>query len=90
MEKLQQLRSFRHVYYTHIFEQNMESLDHILVSDAFYDHAETRRWTFHAMEIVNDHLIDDDKSSRASVGAKDHAVVKASFDWNPMQAVLDA
>ncbi len=33
VEKLQQLRSFRHVYYTHIFKNQMESLDHIMVSD---------------------------------------------------------
>jgi predicted extracellular nuclease len=88
VEKLQQLRSFRDVYYTHVHQQKMESLDHIMVSDAFYDHADVRSWTFHAMEIHNDHLVYDDKSSRTAAGANDHAVVKAMFDWNPMAKVL--
>jgi hypothetical protein len=90
VEKLQQLRSFRHVYYTHIFEQKMESLDHILVSDAFYDHADIRQWSFREMVIDNDHLKLPDKNARKKIGATDHAIVRAQFDWNPMENVPDA
>jgi endonuclease/exonuclease/phosphatase family metal-dependent hydrolase len=82
VERLQQLRSYRDVYYTHIFENKMESLDHILVSDAFYDHSENRCWSFREMRVINDHL-DLDKSKLPLVGASDHAVVRAVFDWNP-------
>ncbi|MCV0396672.1 MAG: endonuclease/exonuclease/phosphatase family protein [Rhizobiaceae bacterium] len=90
VEKLQQLRSFRHVYYTHVFRQSMESLDHILVSDAFYDHSAGRKWSFNEMIVMNDHLVLDDKSSRTKVGANDHGIVRAQFDWNPMSEALEA
>lgn len=88
VEKLQQLRSFRHVYYTHIFKQKLESLDHILVSDAFYDNAINRKWSFKEMIVFNDHLIFDSKDSRTSIGANDHGIVRAEFDWNPMKEML--
>lgn len=90
VEKLQQLRSFRHVYYTHIFQQQMESLDHIMVSDAFYDHAVNRKWSFREMIVLNDHLVFDDKDSRTAIGANDHGIIRASFDWNPMEKLLQA
>jgi predicted extracellular nuclease len=88
VEKLQQLRSFQSVYYTHIFKQKLESLDHILVSDAFYDHAINRKWSFREMIVLNDHLVFDDKDSRTSVGANDHGIIRAEFDWNPMVGML--
>lgn len=84
VEKLQQLRSFRHVYFTHIYRQKMESLDHILVSDAFYDHADIRQWSFRDMIVYNDHLVLDSRRDRVAVGANDHGIVRAAFDWNPM------
>jgi Endonuclease/Exonuclease/phosphatase family len=89
VEKLQKLRSFRDVYYTHVFEQNMESLDHILVSDAFYDHAISRKWSFNEMVLLNDHLAIDDATERTAVGATDHGIVRAHFDWNPMRKAID-
>jgi hypothetical protein len=90
VEKLQQLRSFRHVYFTHVYKQKMESLDHILVSDRFYDHAINRCWTFNEMIVFNDHLVWDDKETRTSFGATDHGIIKASFDWNPMAKAVEA
>ncbi len=74
---LQELRSLRDVYYTHIHEGLRESLDHILVSEQFYDHSVNRVWSFHEMRIMNDHL--DDENPEAS----DHGVVMAVFDHNP-------
>lgn len=88
VEKLQQLRSFLHVYFTHIYQQNMESLDHILVSDAFYDHAITRKWSFNEMIIYNDHLAVEDPAERTRLGYNDHGIVRAQFDWNPMETAL--
>lgn len=81
VERLQQYRSLRHVYYTHIFENKRESLDHILVSEEFYDHSRKRRWSFKEMEVVNDHL---NRESYEAIGATDHGIVRAVFDWNPM------
>lgn len=83
VEKLQQLRSFRHVYYTHIFKNQMESLDHIMVSDSFYDHSAIRKWSFREMEVINDHLTATD-TERSRLGYNDHAIIVARFDWNPM------
>lgn len=83
VEKLQQLRSFRHVYYTHIFKNQMESLDHVMVSDSFYDHSSIRRWSFREMRVINDHLAATE-SQRKKLGFNDHGVIVAGFDWNPM------
>ncbi|SFA50242.1 Endonuclease/Exonuclease/phosphatase family protein [Paracoccus halophilus] len=83
VEKLQQLRSFRHVYYTHIFKNQMESLDHIMVSDSFYDHSSIRKWSFREMNILNDHLTSTE-AERRRLGQNDHGIVAARFDWNPM------
>lgn len=83
VEKLQQLRSFQHVYYTYIHQNKMESLDHILVSDAFYDHSLVRKWSFREMKILNDHLTAT-KAERKRLGYNDHGIIVARFDWNPM------
>ncbi|MEM8850029.1 MAG: endonuclease/exonuclease/phosphatase family protein [Pseudomonadota bacterium] len=81
VERLQQYRSLRHVYYTYIFDDRRESLDHILVSPHFYDHARDRLWSFREMRIWNDHVGD---GAAKDAGASDHGVVRAAFDWNPM------
>ena len=81
VERLQQFRSMRHVYYTHIFQHKRESLDHILVSEEFYDHSRKRHWSFREMEIYTDHL---NRESFEEEGASDHGLVRAYFDWNPM------
>ncbi len=76
---LQQYRSLRNVYYTHIHQGIKESLDHVLVSQHFYDYSENRVWSFNEMRLFNDHLDDEDEAIHVS----DHAVVKATFDYNP-------
>jgi endonuclease/exonuclease/phosphatase family metal-dependent hydrolase len=87
VERLQQYRSMRHVYYTHVFRDKRESLDHILVSEEFYDHSLKRRWSFREMEVWNDHL---NREALEDEGATDHGVVRAYFDWNPMPAMETA
>ena len=74
---LQEYRSLRDVYYTHVHEGHRESLDHILVSEQFYDHSNQRIWTFREMRVINDHLDDDTPAT------SDHAVITATFDYNP-------
>ncbi len=86
VERLQQYRSMRHVYYTHIYKHKRESLDHILVSEEFYDHSRKRHWSFREMEVVNDHL---NREAFEDEGASDHGIVRAYFDWNPMPAEID-
>ncbi|WDE04787.1 endonuclease/exonuclease/phosphatase family protein [Thalassomonas viridans] len=80
-DRLQQYRSSRHVYYTHIYKHKLESLDHILVSEEFYDHSIKRFWSFRELEVYNDHL---NRESFEEEGASDHGLVRAHFDWNPM------
>lgn len=74
---LQQLRSLRDVLYTHDFKGVQEVIDHVLVSEQFYDHSQRRRWSFREMRVWNDHIEDVDPAS------SDHGVVSARFDWNP-------
>ncbi|MGR3743633.1 MAG: hypothetical protein ACU0BC_05625 [Pseudooceanicola nanhaiensis] len=51
------------------------------MSEEFYDHSRKRRWSFRDMEVVNDHL---NRESHQAIGATDHGIVRAVFDWNPL------
>lgn len=79
-QTLQQLRSTTDVYYTHVYQDIRESLDHILVSQEFYDMSRRRIWSFDGLEIANDHLNDDDHKD---TGTGDHGVVRARFRYRP-------
>jgi endonuclease/exonuclease/phosphatase family metal-dependent hydrolase len=74
---LQQLRSIGDVYYTHEFRDVREAIDHVLVSEQFYDFSEKRQWSFRELVVINDHL---DGEARA---ATDHGLPRAAFDWLP-------
>ena len=80
---LQEYRSLRDVYYTYIHKNIRESLDHILVSEQFYDHSNKRIWSFNSMRILNDHLDMKETSAKHSAYS-DHAPVSATFDYNPI------
>ncbi len=77
---LQAYRSLRDVYYTHIFQNQRESLDHIFVSQEFYDNSRHRIWAFKEMTIINDHLNQDNHKED---GSPDHGVVSAVFEYRP-------
>jgi predicted extracellular nuclease len=77
---LQEYRSLRDVYYTHIHQNVRESLDHILVSQEFYDNSRKRIWAFKGMELFNDHLNADDHKEN---GTSDHGIVRATFEYRP-------
>ncbi|WP_375689464.1 endonuclease/exonuclease/phosphatase family protein [Pseudooceanicola sp. LIPI14-2-Ac024] len=79
-QTLQEYRSVRDVYYTHVYQDQRESLDHILISEQFYDNSKDRLWAFEGMTVENDHLnFDDHKVS----GTGDHGVIRAGFRWKP-------
>jgi hypothetical protein len=59
----------------------MESLDHILVSEEFYDNSRRRIWMFDGMSVNNDHLNFDDHKE---MGTNDHGVICATFKYNPI------
>ena len=87
-ETLQQYRSQRDVYYTHVHANWMESLDHVLVSRHFYDHSPDRCWSFRELKVWNDHLHDANAEGKtAETWPADHAVVAAFFDDNPAPKV---
>lgn len=84
---LQQYHSLRDVYYSHNHHGVLESLDHILVSEQFYDHAPDRKWSFKVMRIWNDHLDEYDPRvprSKQDRSATDHGVVRTEFLWDPV------
>jgi endonuclease/exonuclease/phosphatase family metal-dependent hydrolase len=80
---LQQYRSLRDVYYSHIFKSRRESLDHILVSEQFYDHSERRIWSFEELKVHNDHLKDEHVERGKDKTVSDHGIVTATFRYNP-------
>jgi predicted extracellular nuclease len=82
-QTLQEYRDTRDVYYTHVFQDLRESLDHVLVSEQFYDHSLRRLWLFDGLTIYNDHLNDED---HRSTGTGDHGVVRVRFRWRPYAA----
>ena len=82
-QTLQEYRDTRDVYYTHVHQDLRESLDHVLVSEQFYDHSRRRTWLFDGLVINNDHLNEED---HRETGTGDHGVVKVSFRWKPFAA----
>lgn len=84
-QTLQQYRSQNDVYYTHIYNDTRESLDHILVSQEFYDNSRKRIWAFDGLEIGNDHLNDD---AHKENGTGDHGVVRARFRYAPAKVAV--
>ena len=80
---LQELRSLRDVYFTYIFEGFRDSLDHILLTQHFYDYSDHRVWTFEQSTILNDHLPEAKPGSDHEVEFSDHGIVRASFNYNP-------
>jgi predicted extracellular nuclease len=81
-QTLQEFRDTRDVYYTHVHEGMRESLDHILVSEQFYDHSDKRLWFFQELVVNNDHLNFDDHTE---TGSSDHGVIRATFKYDPVK-----
>jgi predicted extracellular nuclease len=79
-QALQQLQSLTDVYYTHVHQQARESLDHVLVSEQFYDGSKDHIWGFDELLIENDHLNYEDHKER---GTGDHGVVRVQFKYRP-------
>jgi hypothetical protein len=61
-----------------------ESLDHILVSQEFYDNSKKRLWMFDGLVINNDHLNFEDHKT---LGTGDHGVIRATFRYSPAKVV---
>ncbi len=81
-QTLQEYRNTRDVYYTHIHQDIMESLDHILVSEEFYDNSRKRLWMFDGMTVNNDHL---NFENHKETGTNDHGIICATFKYKPIK-----
>jgi predicted extracellular nuclease len=79
-QTLQEYRDTRDVYYTHVHQDLRESLDHILLSEQFYDNSRKRVWLFDGLVINNDHLNYEDQKA---VGSGDHGIVQVYFKHDP-------
>ena len=79
-QTLQEYRDTRDVYYTHVHQDLRESLDHVLVSEQFYDNSRKRLWLFDGLVINNDHL---NYENHKETGTGDHGVVKVTFKFKP-------
>ena len=79
---LQALADFQDVAYTHVYQGDREQLDHVLVSEQFYDHSQHRYWSFKEQRIWNDHLVEDGLTG-ARRPTSDHGAVCARFVWDP-------
>lgn len=86
-QALQEYRSQRDVYYTYIYQGVHQSLDHILVSEEFYDMSRMRLWAFQGMDVYNDHL--NQPEHKQTDGAIDHGVVRAHFVYKPTSAARE-
>lgn len=85
-QALQEFRSTRDVYFTHVFQGVRDSLDHVLVSEQFYDHSRNRVWSFRDMRVWNDYLdehAEDPRFQEEFRRTSDHAAVRAAFVHDP-------
>jgi predicted extracellular nuclease len=80
-QTLQEYRDTRDVYYTHVHDDLRESLDHVLVSEQFYDNSRRRLWLFDGLSINNDHL---NREDHRQTGSGDHGTVRVDFAWKPV------
>ncbi|SPR96410.1 endonuclease/exonuclease/phosphatase family protein [Cupriavidus taiwanensis] len=85
-QTLQEYRDTRDVYYTHVFQDFRESLDHILVSEQLYDNSRRRRWLFDGLIVNNDHLNFNDHKG---LGTNDHGIIRAVFRHRPIRDELE-
>ena len=84
-QTLQEYRDTRDVYYTHVHEDLRESLDHVLVSEQFYDHILPAAVALRRAGITNDHLNDSDSAVHKAKGTGDHGIVHVAFRWKPVR-----
>ena len=83
-QTLQAYRSQKDVYYTHVYKKVRSSLDHILVSEQFFDSSRRRVWGFDELVIDNDHL---NYGDHKTFGTNDHGIVKAIFRYAPLRVL---
>lgn len=71
--QLQQLKSFKDIFYTHDYKNHKDVIDHILVSEEFFANSSRAKWKHKETKIWNDFIDDDGAYS------SDHGLIKAEF-----------
>ena len=71
--QFEQLKSHRDVLYTHEYNNLKDSLDHILVSSEFFEHADGSIWRHGSTRVWNDFVEDD------LAHTSDHGIIRAEF-----------
>jgi len=71
--QLQQLQSFRDIFYTHDYKNHKGTLDHILVSKAFFENSSDAKWAHVETKVWNDFIDDEHKHS------SDHGIIRSEF-----------
>ena len=80
-ERLQARSSARDAYFTHIFKGKFEALDHIMVSEEFYNRNPNRVGEVDYVRVFNDHLIDETESFEAVPRTRsDHGQVTVKIE----------
>jgi endonuclease/exonuclease/phosphatase family metal-dependent hydrolase len=80
VKDIQARRSYRDVYYTHIFNGNYESLDHVFVSEEFVLPNPEHIGYVENVRVLNDHLIDETLASEEIPNwQSDHGQVVATI-----------
>jgi endonuclease/exonuclease/phosphatase family metal-dependent hydrolase len=80
VKDIQARRSYRDVYYTHIFNGNYESLDHVFVSEEFVLPNPEHIGYVENVKVLNDHLIDETLASEEIPNwQSDHGQVVATI-----------
>lgn len=74
---MQALRTLGPNPHTYVHKNIEEIIDHVLVSEQFYEHSRRRHWAFREMRVLNDHLDEADPAHG------DHGAVRVAFDWWP-------
>lgn len=73
--QMQQLNSFRDVFFTHEHNRLRDTLDHVLVSEQFFSGSPDHHWSLRDVRIWNDFIDDGDMTTG------DHGLIRARFKW---------
>lgn len=71
--QLQQLQSYRDIFYTHDYKNHKDTLDHVLVSKAFFENSSDAKWAHVETKVWNDFIDDGHKYS------SDHGIIRSEF-----------
>lgn len=89
--ELQSRQSLNGTYYTHIFQGHYEALDHILLSEEFYDRNPAHIARVEYVRLFTDHLVDGDLCpDRIPSWQSDHGAVVVTIHRDSAAPAIDS